>query len=134
MPNYNSTLQTNNSSLEEIITQLNNMPDAGSSGGGSVETCTVNLSTSDGYISEYIYDHIVDGKINSTRVVTTDSSTVSVTLNDVVCGTFLFVRWTSNSISVQQQYGLENIGNGFSYLHVTANAGETAILKCYNLA
>jgi hypothetical protein len=29
MPNYNSTLQTHNSSLEEIITQLNNMPDAG---------------------------------------------------------------------------------------------------------
>ena len=29
MPNYNTTLQTNNSSLEEIITQLNNMPDAG---------------------------------------------------------------------------------------------------------
>ena len=29
MPNYNSTLQINNSSLEEIITQLNNMPDAG---------------------------------------------------------------------------------------------------------
>jgi hypothetical protein len=28
MPNYNQTLQTNNSSLEEIITQLNNMPDA----------------------------------------------------------------------------------------------------------
>lgn len=26
--NYNTTLQTNNSSLEEIITQLNNMPDA----------------------------------------------------------------------------------------------------------
>ena len=32
MPNYNQTLQTNNSSLEEIITQLNNMPDAGGSG------------------------------------------------------------------------------------------------------
>jgi hypothetical protein len=31
MPNYNSTLQTNNSSLEEIITQLNNLPDAGGS-------------------------------------------------------------------------------------------------------
>jgi hypothetical protein len=28
MSNYNTTLQTNNSSLEEIITQLNNMPDA----------------------------------------------------------------------------------------------------------
>ena len=30
MPNYNSTLKLNNSSLEEIISQLNNMPDAGS--------------------------------------------------------------------------------------------------------
>ena len=30
MSNNNSILQTNNSSLEEIITQLNNMPDAGS--------------------------------------------------------------------------------------------------------
>lgn len=29
MPKYNQTLQTNNSSLEEIITQLNNIPDAG---------------------------------------------------------------------------------------------------------
>ena len=28
MPNYNQQLQTNNSSLEEIITQLNNMPTA----------------------------------------------------------------------------------------------------------
>ena len=35
MSNYNTTLQTNNSSLEEIITQLNNMPDVGS-GGSSV--------------------------------------------------------------------------------------------------
>ena len=29
MPNYNQTLQTNNSSLEEIITQINNLPEAG---------------------------------------------------------------------------------------------------------
>ena len=32
MPNYNQTLQINNSSLEEIITKLNNMPDAGTGG------------------------------------------------------------------------------------------------------
>jgi hypothetical protein len=31
MPNYNQTLQTNNSSLEEIITKLNNLPEAGGS-------------------------------------------------------------------------------------------------------
>lgn len=36
MSNYNTILQTNNSSLEEIITQLNNMPDAGNTTGEDV--------------------------------------------------------------------------------------------------
>ena len=52
MPNYNQTLQTNNSSLEEIITQLNNMPDAGG-GGTPVEqaTPTITLNTTTGLIT-----------------------------------------------------------------------------------
>ena len=44
MPNYNSQLQTNNSSLEEIITQLNNMPDAG---GGGLDTNDATATSSD---------------------------------------------------------------------------------------
>jgi hypothetical protein len=41
--NYNSTLQNNNSSLEEIIQQLHSLPDA--SGGGSVpEICNVQIA------------------------------------------------------------------------------------------
>ena len=47
MPNYNSTLQTNNSSLEEIITQLNNMPDAG----GEQVTPVISVNNSNGLIT-----------------------------------------------------------------------------------
>jgi hypothetical protein len=43
MQNYNSTLQTNNSSLQEIITQLNNMPDAGD----GLDTSDATASASD---------------------------------------------------------------------------------------
>ena len=40
--NYNTTLQTNNSSLEEIITKLNNMPEAGDGLDTSDATATTN--------------------------------------------------------------------------------------------
>ena len=43
--NYNSTLQTNNSSLEDIITQLNNLPNAPTSVTQATPTITVNSST-----------------------------------------------------------------------------------------
>ena len=38
-------LQTNNTNLQELINKANALPDAGSGGGGSVETCTVTLSS-----------------------------------------------------------------------------------------
>jgi hypothetical protein len=44
MPNYNKTLQTNNSSLEEIIVQLNNLPDAGE---GGTDTSDATATASD---------------------------------------------------------------------------------------
>jgi hypothetical protein len=34
-------LQTNNTNLQALIDKANTLPDAGGSGGGSVETCTV---------------------------------------------------------------------------------------------
>ena len=35
MSNYNSTLQTNNTYLQEVLDKLNRLPDAGSSAGPS---------------------------------------------------------------------------------------------------
>ena len=70
MPNYNQTLQTNNSSLEEIITQLNNMPEAG---GVDLPTLSNPASASDILASKEAIDK--DGnKITGTIVTKTSSN------------------------------------------------------------
>lgn len=55
MPNYNSQLQTNNSSLEEIITQLNNMPDAGDTSSYSTIYIGTSAPTADVGVDGDIY-------------------------------------------------------------------------------
>lgn len=42
MENYNSTLQSNNTDLQAILNTINELPSAGG-GGGSIETCTVEI-------------------------------------------------------------------------------------------
>lgn len=70
MPNYNTTLQTNNSSLEEIITQLNNMPDAGS---GGTDTSDATAIASEIFKDKTAYG--ADGKITGTFTIDSEIST-----------------------------------------------------------
>ena len=44
MPNYNQTLQTNNSSLEDILQQINDLPEAG---GGGIDTSDATATGAD---------------------------------------------------------------------------------------
>lgn len=41
---YNSELQSNNTDLQAILETINNLPEAGGSGGGGIETCSVTIS------------------------------------------------------------------------------------------
>ena len=41
-----SKIQTNNTSLEEILETINNLPEAGGSGGGEIYTITIQNNTS----------------------------------------------------------------------------------------
>ena len=47
MSTYKEQLQQNNNELNTILETVNNLPEAGGSGGGSMETCTVTIETLD---------------------------------------------------------------------------------------
>ena len=68
MSNYNQTLQTNNSSLEEIITQLNNMPDAG----GGLDTSDATATSGDILSGKtaYVKGEKIEGAIPTVEVAT----------------------------------------------------------------
>ena len=44
-----SNLTTNTTTIQNLISKINNLPSAGSGGGGSVETCTVTFAIDDMY-------------------------------------------------------------------------------------
>ena len=80
MPNYNQTLQTNNSSLEDILTQINNLPEAGS----MAEDLDAELTTQEGLIQQLstILDSKASGGGNGN--IETCDVTVSFTYGDPV--------------------------------------------------
>lgn len=85
MPNYNQMLQTNNSSLEDILTQINNLPEAGGGGGVSVETCTITFEYVDpayivGEINVYYTD--VDMQVKSLKI--SDNTSIQVVKNTMI--------------------------------------------------
>ena len=102
--NYNQTLQRNNFSLEEIITQLNNMPDADdNSGEENLETCTVHLEWFDDMTYQPFTFMYSDGS-GRVRYHTTSAADNSAGVNyqfigDITCvkGSLLYIP--SNTVT-----------------------------------
>ena len=81
-------LQTNNANLQSLINKANALPDAGS-GGGSIETCTVTITEFSNNIHAYCYTAFENNVL--TPKGDTSSITSPLTLNNVVCGSAIFV-------------------------------------------
>ena len=67
MSNYNEAITANNTDLQSILDAVNALPEAGSGGGVSIETCTVTVTTNAFNIKTILYSTLVDGKIISTE-------------------------------------------------------------------
>ena len=76
-----SQLTTNTTTIDELITIANNLPDAGSGGSGGVETCTVTLA---GEASEMCYTKYVDGVFSGDTMMKDVTVSAEVVKNTVV--------------------------------------------------
>lgn len=124
---YTQKLATLETAITALETELQGKASGGSDG-GSVETCNVELSTSYGFFPNIIYSYLENGKIISKY---TSSLSNNINLTNVVCGTFISVGFSDN-LAVESVTGATNLGTGISAWHITAEAGETAIIKLYN--
>ena len=89
-------LQTNNTALDALITRVNaakdvaaSLPEAGGSGGGSVETCIVTLSLSNGYGAQY-----TDSNMQWITAPYNAKMDINVAKN-----TLIILDWTSGDIA-----------------------------------
>jgi hypothetical protein len=121
-------LQTNNTALDGYIARINaakevaaGLPEAGGGGGGSVETCTVELTFSSTNINDICYttfnNNQVEYKIDSPR-----KTNVTVILNNVICSTSIVLK--KNSIML---FGSSI--NGTAEITHYASYGEVIVIK-----
>lgn len=76
---------------------------AGGSGGGSIDTCTVEIILyNDAYLTEYGYSYLSeDGKIVTEYVETNRANTINSTLTfeNVICGSYMYIYSSGPSCS-----------------------------------
>lgn len=127
-------LQTNNTALDALITRVNaakdiaaSLPDAGGSGGGDVETCTVQFGTSS-YASLNVYATILDDDGNITAY--TIEGAYSGTIENILCCSVVCI-YDQAGRETYAGYGATKIStrSGTNIYKITANPGETAIIN-----
>lgn len=123
---------------EALITELETVlaGKAAGGGGGSVETCTVNITCSVGQIRFAVFTCYENGQILAKFVNwLTDGVVTTKTIENVVCNSGAKVYCSGASMHGYNLSGAEravdNYSNG-AYVTITAGAGETATIEYYD--
>lgn len=130
MSNYNTTIAQHNTELQDILTTVNELPDAG----GSSETCTVTINF---YQAVYPYLRYL-AVINGETVLTTfdgDSAVTTITLTDVLVNSLLYCQSSTSNPIYSTTSGItaemDNIffnADNYTYAmraHINLSAGES---------
>ena len=116
---YKETLQQHNTDLQGLIDKANALPDAGGgSGGGSVETCTVQIPASD---TTCVYTTIENDAIISKAT----SITTSITITCLCESMLVLIPSRLNVYFSVDKASLITYISGISFYHIDALASET---------
>lgn len=106
------SLTTNTTALQSILDAVNALPEAGSGGGASIDTCSISFST-DGValITQFIVTVLVDGAVKSSIFCYGGDNYPSV--NNVVCGTtvMMLLGGGSGMFGINISGGGERVSN-----------------------
>ena len=118
MPNYNQTLQNNNSSLEEIITKINELPDSGE---GGLDTNDATATSGDILNGKTAY---VKGEKITGNIAFQPAQTITPTTSDQIIASNIYLGG-AQTIKGDVNLVADNIVSGKSIFGVvgTATAG-----------
>lgn len=129
-PYEKTTTDAQVAEIEGLIEELNAALDGKSvsGGGASVETCTVTLTSQYGHLHLYGASVLEDDAI--TTVLAEMPGVASVTLENVVCGSLVLLRYSTPVIFASELTNADLLyeNYGYCYFKVTAKAGETAVI------
>lgn len=126
-----SKLTTNTTDLQAILDKVNALPDAGSGGGASVETCSVRVSPdTDATVNMIAYTYVEDdGKVTTMyNDYGKGISNEDIVLSNVVCGSFIYMLAGGISMSISVE-GMEALGNDSTSYKAPTTAGATGIIN-----
>lgn len=124
-------LQTNNTTLASLIQTLQ-----GKATGGAVETCTVNIISSDSNGRPWFYAYTYldsNGEIVIGKVLNNSSS--NVTIENVLCGSLIIVRLYRSFYGLRNYVNAEHITDfdtDVYAIQITAPSGGIAQFESYN--
>lgn len=134
-------LQTNNTSLEALITRVNtakntaaSLPEVGSGGSGTnIDTCSVTITCAEaGIVTGYGFTIFENNQITS---IGSFEATVPVTINNVVCGSMISVTQSYMLPGFTSTNGSIEFIAGYSAARcfkLTAEAGSSVTIDIYN--
>lgn len=117
--------------ISQIRSVVDSLPEAGS-GGGSIETCTVELSTSEGSFTSVLYSKFENGEVEGCFDYYSTNAPTNLSITNVICGSALCINQRSN-VSPENVENMERLGySGVNNWKITAKSGEIAKVSFYN--